>query len=104
MIIMHEYPLDMVDHLYFKRFCCSLQPLFKVPTRNTMRKEIYCMYRAERSRIMKEMEGTKSRIAITTDMWTATNQKRGYMAVTAHYIDNAWNLRSFDEVIIAIQL
>ncbi|CAN1240876.1 Zinc finger BED domain-containing protein DAYSLEEPER [Linum perenne] len=89
MIIMHEYPLDMVDHLYFKRFCCSLQPLFK---------------RAERSRIMKEMEGTKSRIAITTDMWTATNQKRGYMAVTAHYIDNAWNLRSFDEVIIAIQL
>ncbi|CAN1256584.1 Putative AC transposase [Linum perenne] len=95
MIIMHEYPLAMVDHLYFKRFCCSLQPLFKVPTRNTMRKEIYCMYRAERSRIMKEMEGTKSRIAITTDMWTATNQKRGYMAVTAHYIDNTWNLRSY---------
>ncbi|CAN1192980.1 hypothetical protein LINPERHAP2_LOCUS41804 [Linum perenne] len=28
-------------------------------------------------------------------MWTATNQKRGYMAVTAHYIDNAWNLRSY---------
>ncbi|CAN0873411.1 hypothetical protein LINGRAHAP2_LOCUS10367 [Linum grandiflorum] len=25
-IIMHEYPLSMVDHLYFKRFVCSLQP------------------------------------------------------------------------------
>ncbi|CAN1169823.1 Putative AC transposase, partial [Linum perenne] len=27
-------------------------------------------------------------------MWTATNQKRGYMAITAHYVDNSWNLRS----------
>ncbi|CAN1193026.1 Putative AC9 transposase [Linum perenne] len=27
-------------------------------------------------------------------MWTATNKKRGYMAITAHYIDNSWNLRS----------
>ncbi|CAN1292406.1 hypothetical protein LINPERPRIM_LOCUS21554, partial [Linum perenne] len=28
MILMHAYPLAMVDHLFFKRFCCSLLPLF----------------------------------------------------------------------------
>ncbi|CAN1763530.1 Putative AC transposase [Linum perenne] len=92
--LMHEYPLSMVDRLFFKRFCCSLQPLFKVPSRNTMKKHILTMFGVERSRICKELNDNISRIAVTTDMWTPTNQKRGYMAVTAHYIDNAWNLRS----------
>jgi hypothetical protein len=36
----------------------------------------------------------KSRIAVTTDMWTADNQKKGYMAVTAHFIDKSWKLWS----------
>ncbi|CAN0893070.1 Putative AC9 transposase, partial [Linum grandiflorum] len=29
-MVMHEYPLSIVDHLYFKRFMCSLQPLMAV--------------------------------------------------------------------------
>jgi hypothetical protein len=40
------------------------------------------------------MAATKSRVAITTDMWTSENQKRGYMAVTAHFIDDSWTLRN----------
>ena len=91
---MHEYPLSMVDHLYFKRFCCTLNPLFKVPTRNTIKKDIITRYGDERSKIQRVIDENKGRIAVTTDMWTATNQKRGYMAVTAHYIDNNWELRS----------
>ncbi|KAL5570406.1 hypothetical protein UlMin_026981 [Ulmus minor] len=27
-------------------------------------------------------------------MWTASNQKKGYMVVTAHYIDDSWILQS----------
>lgn len=30
MIIVHEYPLSVVDHVCFRRFCKLLQPLFKV--------------------------------------------------------------------------
>lgn len=37
-IIMHEYPLSMVDHVGFKRYSSTLQPLFKVPCRNTIKK------------------------------------------------------------------
>ena len=29
MIIIHEYPLSMVEHVGFRRFCHSLQPSFK---------------------------------------------------------------------------
>jgi hypothetical protein len=32
-------------------------------------------------------------VAITTDMWIADNQKRGYMAATGHFIDDS-SLRS----------
>ena len=30
MIILHEYPMPMVDHIGFKEFCDVVQPLFKV--------------------------------------------------------------------------
>jgi len=30
MIILHEYPLSMVDHTGFRRFVGALQPLFKL--------------------------------------------------------------------------
>jgi hypothetical protein len=37
MIILHEYPLCIVDHVGFRRFISALQPLFKTVTRNTIR-------------------------------------------------------------------
>ncbi|CAN1732293.1 Putative AC9 transposase [Linum perenne] len=51
------------------------------------------MYEAERVKVNKRIDDNIGRIAITTDMWTATTQKKGYMSVTAHYIDNNWHLR-----------
>ncbi|CAN0903116.1 Zinc finger BED domain-containing protein RICESLEEPER 1 [Linum grandiflorum] len=94
MIVIHEYPLGIVDHLYFKIFCNGLQPLFKVPSRNTTKKDILAMYEIEKKKIQRVIDGNKGRIAITTDMWTATNQKRGYMAITGNYIDNHDILRA----------
>jgi len=41
MIILHEYPLSMVDHVGFRRFVGALQPLFKIVTRNTIRYKNY---------------------------------------------------------------
>jgi hypothetical protein len=34
MIILHEYPLSIVDHYGFRKFVSALQPLFKMGTRN----------------------------------------------------------------------
>nr|XP_017251921.1 PREDICTED: zinc finger BED domain-containing protein RICESLEEPER 2-like [Daucus carota subsp. sativus] len=94
MIIMHKYPLSIIDHIGFKRYSASLQPLFKVPCRNTIKTEIFRIYEFEKVKAMSLMESNKSRIAITTDLWTASNQKKGYMAVTAHFIDDSWTLHS----------
>ena len=86
-IIMHEYPLSIVDHVGFKRYSAALQPVFQVPCRNTMKREIFRIYQEERSMALKLLDSLQGRVAIISDMWTASNQKKGYMAVTAHYID-----------------
>ncbi|KAI3503614.1 hypothetical protein L1887_32060 [Cichorium endivia] len=43
---------------------------------------------------MRILEKNASRVAITTDMWTSSNQKKGFMAITAHLIDDNWNMQS----------
>ncbi|CAN0846927.1 Zinc finger BED domain-containing protein DAYSLEEPER [Linum grandiflorum] len=93
-IVMHEYPLGMVDHLYFKIFCTSRQPLFKVPRRNTLKRNILATYDVGRKTIQKVINNKKGRIDVTTDMWTTTKQKRSYIAITGHYIDNGGKLRN----------
>ncbi|KAL4388481.1 hypothetical protein GQ457_09G023180 [Hibiscus cannabinus] len=93
MIIRHEYPLSIVDHELFRKYCHTLQPLFDMPSRNTIKKDILDMYENGKVKTMLELEANEGRVAITTDMWTSDHQNRGYMAVTAHYVDNSWTLQ-----------
>lgn len=95
MICLHEYPLSIVDHVGFRRFCGALQPLFKVMTRNTIRKDIIDLFGVNKISISNYFHKLQSRVASTTDLWTTTHQKKGYMAITAHFIDDEWKLKSF---------
>ncbi|XP_025678841.1 zinc finger BED domain-containing protein RICESLEEPER 2-like [Arachis hypogaea] len=69
MVCLHEYPLSIVDHIGFRRFCNALKPLFKVITRNTLKSDILKLYNNERLKTMNVLERNKSRVAITTDMF-----------------------------------
>nr|GEZ27096.1 hypothetical protein [Tanacetum cinerariifolium]GEZ27106.1 hypothetical protein [Tanacetum cinerariifolium] len=68
MIILHEYPLSMAEHVGFRRFTETIQPLFKPVSRNTIKKVVMDMYDFEKTNSMNLLEACKSRIAITTDM------------------------------------
>ena len=94
MIVMHELPLSFVEYIGFYELLKLLQPSIETISRNTMKAEILKLYDIEKTKAMSVLEACDSRIAVTTDMWTAGNQKKGYMVVTAHYIDNSWVLRS----------
>jgi hypothetical protein len=62
MICVHEYPLSMVNHVGFRRFCAALQPLFKVVSRNTIKKDIWDMYEVQRLYV-NSFQQYQSRIA-----------------------------------------
>ncbi|KNA11968.1 hypothetical protein SOVF_130160, partial [Spinacia oleracea] len=94
MILMHEYPLAIVDHIGFRRFVQSINPDFHIISRNTVKSDLLKDYKEEKTRLMKSLGENESKVAITTDMWTCGNQRKGYMAVTAHYIDDDWILQN----------
>ena len=85
MVILHEYSLSMVDHIGFREFVGSLQPLFKIISRNTLKSDIPKIYDNEREKALKMMDKNGSKIAITTNMWTSSNKKRGFMVITAGF-------------------
>ena len=89
MIILHEYPLSMVERIGFRRFTSSLQPLFRLVTRNTIKNDILKIYECEKTKTMTMVAKLQSRIAITTDMWTSSNQNKGYMTIIAHFINDS---------------
>jgi len=51
-------------------------------------------YNEEKEKMKLLLSRIQSRVAITTDMWTASNQNRGYMTITTHFIDDLWRLQS----------
>ncbi|WCJ21043.1 Zinc finger BED domain-containing protein RICESLEEPER 2 [Euphorbia peplus] len=93
MIVMHELPFSLADFIGFREYSSFLQPIFKMPSRNTVRADIIKLYEYEKARMMKMFQNNNSRVAVTIDMWTS-NRKKGFMAITTHYIDDSWNLQS----------
>ncbi|KAG8368272.1 hypothetical protein BUALT_Bualt15G0028000 [Buddleja alternifolia] len=94
MVILHDYPLSIVEHVGFRRYSASLQPSFTMISRNTLKNDIFSIYNDEKVKFYKLLEKLKCRVAITTDMWTTSNNKKGFMAITAHFIDDSWRLQS----------
>ena len=94
MIVLHGYSLCIVDQIGFRRYSNSLNPDFKVISRNTLKSDIMRGYKEEKEKLKKLISSQEGRVAITSDMWTSKHQKKGYMAVTAHFIDNDWTLQS----------
>ncbi|XP_038699647.1 zinc finger BED domain-containing protein RICESLEEPER 3-like [Tripterygium wilfordii] len=94
MIVLHDYPLSMVQHVGFKRYSHALQPLFRVVSRDTIKSDIIRIFEYQRDKTMKLMESNGSRITLTTDIWMSSNQRRGFMAITSHFIDASWKLQS----------
>ena len=87
MVILHVYQLSIVDHIGLREFVNSLQPLFKLISRNTLKSDILKIYDNEREKTLKMTDKNGSRMAITADMWTSSNKKGEFMVITAHFID-----------------
>ncbi|XP_050237821.1 zinc finger BED domain-containing protein DAYSLEEPER-like [Mercurialis annua] len=89
MVIMHDYPLHMVEHSGFVSFIQHLQPRFNTVSFNTIHGDCIGMYLSEKQNVMKFIEGMPGRVCLTLDMWISS-QSLYYVFVTGHFIDSDW--------------
>jgi hypothetical protein len=90
MIIAHEQPFSSIEYPLFKAFINSLQPKFKIYTRNTLKADIFSMFSSMKVKLITELKEV-DRVALTTDLWTSSNQSP-FMVVTAHFVSPYWSL------------
>lgn len=91
MIIMHEYPLHMVEHPGFIDFVRTLQPQFNMVSLETIQGDCVAVYQREKQRLLNLLGGIPGRVSLTLDLWT-TDQTIGYALITGHFVDNDWKL------------
>ncbi|KAI4321794.1 hypothetical protein MLD38_035136 [Melastoma candidum] len=92
MIILHGYPLAMVDHVGFKVFVKNLQPLFDFASDSAV--ELYCMemYGRGKETVREALHNMQGRINIAVEMWSS-EEHAGYLSLMARYIDEDWKLQ-----------
>ncbi|KAL6592908.1 hypothetical protein ACP70R_049204 [Stipagrostis hirtigluma subsp. patula] len=82
-----EVPFNKFDDPYFPPLMESMQPTLKVVGRQTLRNDCVGAYERAAQELRVELQNLDSRICFTSDLWTS-NQKLGYLCLTAHYIDS----------------
>ncbi|KAG4941802.1 hypothetical protein JHK87_045673 [Glycine soja] len=92
MIIMHDYPLHMVEHSGFVAFVQNLQPQFKMETFNSIQGDCVATYLMEKQHLLKCIDGLPGRVCLTLDIWTSS-QSLGYVFITGHFVDHDWKLQ-----------
>ncbi|KAK9735040.1 hypothetical protein RND81_04G179600 [Saponaria officinalis] len=91
MIIIDELPFRFVEKPGFKRLMSVTCPSFHIPSRITIARDVYKLYLNERSKLKGFVLNSSQRVSFTTDTWNSI-QKVNYMCLTAHFVDNEWNL------------
>ena len=77
-------PLSMVQGIGFRHFCKILNPLYQVPCSSTMKTNILALFEEAKKELIELVAGRN--VAITTDLWSSTVSKRGYITITAHFL------------------
>ena len=92
LIVLHELPFSIVEYPRFKSFVASLNPLFRLVSRTTIKGDCISAYEQQRLALREVLMASTSRMSLTADVWTS-NQKLGYLCITCHFIDNRWKMQ-----------
>ncbi|KAF7133375.1 hypothetical protein RHSIM_Rhsim09G0159100 [Rhododendron simsii] len=86
-----EQPFTFGDDIRFEHFVQNcLNPSFVKVSRNSIRSDTKKAHSEVKKDLISEL-ATVGAIGFTSDMWSGINN-RGYICVTAHYIDSSWTL------------
>ena len=86
-----ELSIRFVEGEGFKNFLNVFCPLFKLPSRWTVSRDIFNIFVKERIKLKSLLKTNSSKVCLTTDSWTSV-QRINYMCITTHFINNEWKL------------
>lgn len=92
MIILHGYPLAMVEHFGFRVFLKNLQPLFELVTLNRVEADCMEIYMKEKQKVSEVLDKLPGKISLSAELWAAHGDAE-YLCLSAHYIDESWLLK-----------
>ncbi|CAL1377045.1 unnamed protein product [Linum trigynum] len=92
MIILDEMPFRSVEKEGFKRFMARACPMFKIPSRRSVREDCFRLFLEQKGKLRDYFKiKCGGRVSITTDSWTSC-QNFNYMCITAHFVGKDWKL------------
>lgn len=91
MIILHGYPLAMVEQVGFRVFVKNLQPFFELVTSEGVEADCMEIYAKEKQKVSEVLDKLPGKISLSADMWDSLDGSE-FMCLTAHYIDECWQL------------
>jgi hypothetical protein len=93
-IILDSQPLHVVQNEAFQRFVYNLNPVFTMPSRETVKKITYEAYNYSFFQLKEMLSTQATSVSLTMDLWTSRN-RQGYLGITCTYLDLAFKLREF---------
>ena len=91
-IICDQQSFSIVENNDFIAFVATLDPRYKLPSRQTVSTKIQWIYKRQCETLKVYFNNLSSKVALTTDVWTAcTNQ--AYMSITLHWINDEWKMK-----------
>ena len=89
-IVIRNLPFVLVDDAEFERMLQSgFNPSFRKFSRQTCQRDVIKYYVQEKNNLIAYFGNLKSKICLTSDIWTSC-QQLGYLCITAHFIDDNW--------------
>src|SRR5271169_1700 len=92
-IVISQQPFTVTKEPTFQEFVQLLHSAAKLPTANTIKKNIIDCYSTEIKKIQEMLQNFPGRISYTTDIWTSILAK-AFLTITAHFINKEWELQS----------
>uniref|UniRef100_A0A2P2K620 BED-type domain-containing protein n=1 Tax=Rhizophora mucronata TaxID=61149 RepID=A0A2P2K620_RHIMU len=92
MIILHSYPLAMVEHIGFQIFVRNLQPLFEVVPSSSIELSCIEIYRKEKQKVNGMINEFHGRVNLAVEMWSSPENAE-FLCLIAHYVDENWKLQ-----------
>lgn len=91
MIMLHGYPLAIVEDLGFKIFVKNLQPSFEFMTNSAIESNCMTIYEKEKQKVYEMIHNFHGRINMAVGMWASPGTVE-YLCLTANYVEEDWKL------------